>query len=409
MSFEQQRDRVSELAAGYTGDMTGFLRDMIAIPSESAGEREAIARAADEMRRVGFDEVKVDGLGNLLGRVGSGPVVVAIDGHIDTVGVGDPSTWTARSLPGRTARRRHLRARGVRPGSGNRGGRARGAHREGTRPARRRPALGDGYRDGRGLRRALLAVHPQGRRAEARGRRHHRADEPRRVSRPPRAHGDGGPHAGPLVPRVGPGARGQRRLQDGADRRRHRAAERAAEAETPTRSSARARSRSPRSAPRRPRCARWPTRCTIHLDRRLTRGETLEKAVAQVEALESVKQAGATVTVPRLRARVLHGPRLPDEEVLPDVGAGRDRTRRPRSGGSGHRGARPHARGGQVDVLHERHRDVRHVRRADGGLRAGQRGARAHARGPVPGGAPHPRRAVLRAVRAEYLAARLRP
>jgi putative selenium metabolism hydrolase len=37
--------------------------------------------------------------------------------------------------------------------------------------------------------------------------------------------------------------------------------------------------------------------CTIHLDRRLTRGETLEGAVAQVEALESVKQAGAEVRV----------------------------------------------------------------------------------------------------------------
>ena len=37
--------------------------------------------------------------------------------------------------------------------------------------------------------------------------------------------------------------------------------------------------------------------CTIHLDRRLTRGETLERAVAQIEALESVRRAGATVTV----------------------------------------------------------------------------------------------------------------
>ena len=40
--------------------------------------------------------------------------------------------------------------------------------------------------------------------------------------------GDGGPDAGPVVPRIGARARHQRRLQDGADRRRHRAAERAA-------------------------------------------------------------------------------------------------------------------------------------------------------------------------------------
>jgi putative selenium metabolism hydrolase len=37
--------------------------------------------------------------------------------------------------------------------------------------------------------------------------------------------------------------------------------------------------------------------CTIHLDRRLTRGETMESAVAEIQALDSVKKAGATVTV----------------------------------------------------------------------------------------------------------------
>ncbi len=85
---------VAALAARYTGEMTTFLRDMIAIPSESAGERDVVARVAEEMRRVGFDEVRIDGLGNVLGRVGDGPTVIAIDGHLDTVGVGDRSTWT---------------------------------------------------------------------------------------------------------------------------------------------------------------------------------------------------------------------------------------------------------------------------------------------------------------------------
>ena len=84
---------VAALAARYTGEMTTFLLDMIAIPSESAGERDVVARVAAEMRRVGFDEVKVDGLGNVLGRVGDGPTVIAIDGHLDTVGIGDRTTW----------------------------------------------------------------------------------------------------------------------------------------------------------------------------------------------------------------------------------------------------------------------------------------------------------------------------
>ena len=90
---------VAALAERCTGEMTTFLRDMIAIPSESAGERGVVARVADEMRRVGFDEVKIDGLGNVLGRVGDGPTVIAIDGHLDTVGVGDRVDVDARPLP----------------------------------------------------------------------------------------------------------------------------------------------------------------------------------------------------------------------------------------------------------------------------------------------------------------------
>ncbi|MBP1605283.1 MAG: selenium metabolism hydrolase, partial [Acidobacteria bacterium] len=92
--MDEVNDRVARLAEQYTPAMVQFLRDMIAIPSESAEEAGVVARAADEMRRAGFDEVKTDGLGNVLGRVGSGSTVVAIDAHLDTVGVGDPSTWT---------------------------------------------------------------------------------------------------------------------------------------------------------------------------------------------------------------------------------------------------------------------------------------------------------------------------
>ena len=84
---------VRRVAQHFTPDMTHFLRDMIAIPSESTEEEEVVARVREEMERVGFDEVRIDGLGSILGRIGSGPRVIAMDAHIDTVGVGDPSTW----------------------------------------------------------------------------------------------------------------------------------------------------------------------------------------------------------------------------------------------------------------------------------------------------------------------------
>lgn len=84
---------VARLAEQYTPQMVAFLREMIAIPSESAEERAVIARIEQEMRKVGFDEIKIDGLGSILGRVGSGKRVIAMDAHIDTVGVGNPASW----------------------------------------------------------------------------------------------------------------------------------------------------------------------------------------------------------------------------------------------------------------------------------------------------------------------------
>ncbi len=48
----------------------------------------------------GFEEVRFDGLGSVLARIGSGPRVLAIDAHVDTVGVGDPSRWETDPFSG---------------------------------------------------------------------------------------------------------------------------------------------------------------------------------------------------------------------------------------------------------------------------------------------------------------------
>ena len=53
------------------------------------------------MEAIGFDEVRVDGLGNIIGRIGSGPRVVAFDGHVDTVYPGDRSQWTFDPFEGK--------------------------------------------------------------------------------------------------------------------------------------------------------------------------------------------------------------------------------------------------------------------------------------------------------------------
>ena len=51
-------------------------------------------KLVEQMKAARFDEVTVDGLGNVIGRVGSGKRVIAFDGHIDTVEVGNPANWS---------------------------------------------------------------------------------------------------------------------------------------------------------------------------------------------------------------------------------------------------------------------------------------------------------------------------
>lgn len=70
-----------------------FLREMIAIPAESCREEERCRRVRREYEELGFDEVRFDGLGSVVARMGSGPLHILFDGHIDCVGVGDPANW----------------------------------------------------------------------------------------------------------------------------------------------------------------------------------------------------------------------------------------------------------------------------------------------------------------------------
>jgi putative selenium metabolism hydrolase len=73
--------------------MTRFLRDMIRLPSESCQEKAVIERIKEEMQKVGFDKVVIDPMGNVLGTIGNGKHMIAMDAHIDTVGIGNKHNW----------------------------------------------------------------------------------------------------------------------------------------------------------------------------------------------------------------------------------------------------------------------------------------------------------------------------
>ena len=90
MDFE----KIKQAAEGYKVDMVRFLREMISHPSESCEEREVVACIKAEMEKLGYDKVEVDGLGNVIGWMGDGDKIIAIDSHIDTVGIGNIANWT---------------------------------------------------------------------------------------------------------------------------------------------------------------------------------------------------------------------------------------------------------------------------------------------------------------------------
>ena len=86
-------DQIMEKAESYRSEISAFLRDMIRIPSESCEEEKVVLRIKEEMEKVGFDKIEIDEMGNILGYIGHGRHLIAMDAHIDTVGIGDQSLW----------------------------------------------------------------------------------------------------------------------------------------------------------------------------------------------------------------------------------------------------------------------------------------------------------------------------
>ena len=92
--------KIKAAAEGYKADMVRFLRDMISHPSESCEEKEVAACIKAELEKLGYDKVEIDGLGNVIGWMGEGDKIIAIDSHIDTVGIGNRENWTADPYKG---------------------------------------------------------------------------------------------------------------------------------------------------------------------------------------------------------------------------------------------------------------------------------------------------------------------
>ena len=69
------------------------MRELVAIPSFKSKIGPVGERIQAEMKKLGYDEVRFDKMGNTIGRIGTGEKVIVFDTHVDTVGVGDPTAW----------------------------------------------------------------------------------------------------------------------------------------------------------------------------------------------------------------------------------------------------------------------------------------------------------------------------
>ncbi len=76
------------------------LSTLIKHKSLSCQEKEVASEIKKMMEEAGFDKVKIDGLGNVIGRIGNGKKIIAIDGHIDTVDLGNLDAWEFDPLGG---------------------------------------------------------------------------------------------------------------------------------------------------------------------------------------------------------------------------------------------------------------------------------------------------------------------
>lgn len=104
--------KIRELAAQYRDYTAENLGRLIRCKSLSLQEEQVQQELMRQMQKAGFDEVRMDGLGNVIGRIGSGNRILAFDAHMDTVDLGNREDWNYDPLCG-TIDNDHVLGRGT--------------------------------------------------------------------------------------------------------------------------------------------------------------------------------------------------------------------------------------------------------------------------------------------------------
>ena len=84
----------------YGEELVAFVQKSVQTRSYSDEEGNYSRLIEAKMKELGFDEVRIDPAGNVVGRVGSGPRIIHFDSHMDTVQVNDGNQWVSPPFGG---------------------------------------------------------------------------------------------------------------------------------------------------------------------------------------------------------------------------------------------------------------------------------------------------------------------
>lgn len=82
-----------DLSPQTQNELIEFAQNLIRIKSLSGQEEEIVKFIQEKLIALGYEEVRIDAMGNVVGKIGKAKPVILFDAHIDTVEVNDAAEW----------------------------------------------------------------------------------------------------------------------------------------------------------------------------------------------------------------------------------------------------------------------------------------------------------------------------
>lgn len=92
--------KIRALSEDYREYTTNALVELVRIKSLSCREKDVVLACKELMVDAGLEKVRIDALGNIIGQIGQGGKSLAFDAHLDVVDTGNPVNWDFEPFSG---------------------------------------------------------------------------------------------------------------------------------------------------------------------------------------------------------------------------------------------------------------------------------------------------------------------